>query len=85
MSQIIEINNSMQQKLNSIDHLLQSVENEDAPSLRMAQSPDASHISGLANNALKRARSGENERRHQELVDKNSNDTRSQNVSKIRS
>lgn len=33
MSQIIEINNSMQQKLSSIDHLLKSVDNEVDPSV----------------------------------------------------
>jgi hypothetical protein len=57
MSQIIEINNSMQQKLYNIDNLLQTVENEVDPSFHLPT--DTSVISQVTNNVLKRARSGE--------------------------
>lgn len=68
MSQIIEINKSMQQKLNSIDHLLQTVENEVEPSFQLPKSSETSYLSQFThNNVLKRARSGEHERRITEL------------------
>ena len=56
--------------------MLQTVENEVEPSFQLPKTPDTSCISQLTNNVLKRAKSGNHERRITELVDQ------SQNVSK---
>ena len=61
MSQIIEINNSMQHRLYNIDNLLQSVDNEIDPSVHLPT--DTSVVSQVTNNVIKRARSGENKER----------------------